>query len=116
MGKELKLAFYAIIISAVAALAFGCSLEVSESDAKQASIEFVSEHVKFFSRNGSENVNLTEYNFTSFQIAEAQETYSVELHVTATLGNSTKESDLSLAVDKKTGTVTKLNGKKVPNT
>ncbi len=116
MRNQLRLAFYVTLIAAIATLAVGCSPGISENDARQASIEFVSEHVKFFSRNGSENVNLTEYNFTGFQLAELQNAYSVKLHVTATLGNSTRESDLSLAVDKKTGRVTELNGKTVPNT
>lgn len=98
-----------------ALLVAGCANtpKLSEADATKAAEAFVTEHVRFFSKNGSSNVSLATYNFTSSVIREKEGVFTILLHVTATLDNDTKANDLRALVDSKTGKVTEFNGQRI---
>lgn len=107
-----------VILAAV--LVAGCSSsppkDISEEEAKRAAEQFVKEHVKFFSRNGSSTIDLPEYQFRSVLRREEKEKgfFTILMHVTAALGNATKENDMVLKVDGKSGKVVEFNGKRLP--
>ena len=107
----------AIMASVVVLSAVGCAkaLEVSEEAAQVSAEQFIREHVKFFSRNGSSTVDLPEYRFERTMSTEEKGFFAIAMHVTAVLGNDTRENDLFVKVDKKSGKVVEFNGQRLPS-
>ena len=91
----------------------GSSPAISEENAKEIAKQFIKERTRFFSKTGNYTVNLTIYEFDKVTVNDTGSAYDVSLHITATLENTTKENTLIVMVDKKSGRVLQVNGRRV---
>jgi hypothetical protein len=98
---------------AICLLIAGCGAKISETEAQKNAEIFVTEHVKFFSQEGDEKVNLTAYNFSGSTVSVEKGQYVVRLKVTATLENLSKSNELTIILDRSSGKVVKFNGQKI---
>ena len=104
------------VTMAAVVLAAGCSkaAQVSEDDAVLAAKQFVSERVKFFSKNGSSTVDVADYRFDNVTTVDEGKELAVTMTVAAALGNETKNNTLTVKIDKRTGRVVEFNRKRLP--
>ncbi|MBN2454494.1 hypothetical protein JXB11_03025 [Candidatus Woesearchaeota archaeon] len=102
---------YLLIFAAL--IAAGCSDEISQESAELSAVNFVLEHVAFFSMNGTSVVDVPSYDFNIVSTKKEKDHYAVSMHVNSTLGNQTKEKSFLVKVDRRTGRVSEFDGKKI---
>jgi hypothetical protein len=111
-GEKMESKWIALLFLVV--FAAGCSSpKISDDAAKQNATAFIQDHVRFFSQNGTSQINVTQYNYTESITGEAHGEFSILVHVTATLDGFTKSNDINLKVNSRTGSVTEVNGKRI---
>ena len=86
---------------------------ISGQQAQEKAVEFVEANVKFFAMNNDSAVEFSQFDITDIKSTYLDSKWKVTMHVAASSGNETKQSDVSVLMDKK-GDVLELNGKPVP--
>lgn len=107
--KNSKLFIFAIFILL---LINSCS-SVNKAQAEAKAMQFVNQNVKFFAHEENSTLNLPQYTLASIKSYQENKNWIVVMHVSAEVGNETKENDLRIKLNNN-GDIIEFNGKKVP--
>jgi len=100
-----------IALGLLVLLLVGCS-GIDQKKAEWTAKNFVNERVKFFSKEESEQKNLTGYNMSSITSYREGSLWAVVIHVESAVNNKTIDNDLIVKVNRK-GKVVEFNGRKL---
>jgi hypothetical protein len=93
-------------------LLFGCSSFISQEQAKQTALLFISQNVKFYATVANSSSLVEEAKIPTTTSYKEGEVWIVVAHVTSMVNNTEKKNDLVIKVDKQ-GKVIEFNGQKI---
>lgn len=97
-------------------LAVACTAEISKETAQSTALEFVKANVKFYTDPNDDTGNVTSIGDYRFEAADSYQTetdFHFVYRVVADVADDTKEANIKIAVNKKSGQVSEFNGRKI---
>jgi hypothetical protein len=106
--------YLSIFLIVILLLTTACT-RMSQKEAEAKALQFVKERVKFYAKENNSELQFPSYDYSALKSYSQGNSWIIVTHVSATIQNTTKKSDIVVEIDSRNGRVIKFNNQPVNN-